>query len=349
VADNFTHGLKSNVLSQQETLAQSLSSIAPTTSPAAVIPLVIAVSGPSSWVVYLLATIAAVLVAFHVNVFTKDSASPGSLYAFVDAELKSWVGLIAGWALLVAYMGTAAAILGGVIQYTQGLAGSFWVKPIPAALLISVVVLIAVAFAYRNVELSTRFMLWIEAISIALILLLFVYPGHSHPLAFDKSQLSWAVFQTTPVRAGLILAIFSFVGFESAAALGAEAKNPLVSIPRAVMGTAILSGAFFVFCAYAEVSAFSGRLDVLTNSSAPLQLLAQLRGLAWTIPVLTVGVLVSYFACTLACITAAARTTLLMSAKGNLPVRLSLATKRIKRRTLRCSLSVLEHCFRLCY
>jgi amino acid transporter len=325
VATANTYGLKSNVLSQWETLAQSLSSIAPTASPAAVIPLVIAVSGASSWIVYVLATCGCLLVALHVNVFTSDSASPGSLYVFVHDELSSWAGLITGWALLVAYIGTAAAVLGGVVQYTQGFAGSFWTRPAAASVLIAIVVGIAVAFAYKNVELSTRFMLWIEATSIALILLLFLYPTRSAALAFDKSQFSAAAFHLAPIRAGLILATFSFVGFESAAALGAEAKNPLRTIPKAIMGTTILSGAFFVFCAYAEVSAFSGRIDILTNSSAPLQLLAHLKGAPWIAPLLTAGALVSFFACTLACITAAARTTMMLSANGSLPAQLSRA------------------------
>ena len=37
------------------------------------------------------------------------------------------------------------------------------------------------------------------------------------------------------LRLGLVLALFSFVGFESATTLGAEARNPLKTIPRAVI------------------------------------------------------------------------------------------------------------------
>jgi len=35
------------------------------------------------------------------------------------------------------------------------------------------------------------------------------------------------------LRLGLVLALFSSVGFESATALGSEARNPLKTIPRA--------------------------------------------------------------------------------------------------------------------
>ncbi len=319
------YGLRQGILPQWGTLAQSLSSIAPTASPAMVIPLVIAVSGPSSWIVYLSATVGVSLVALHINVFAGSAASPGSLYAFVQEELGSWFGLFAGWAVLIAYVGTASAVTGGVVQYAQGLFGGFLRRPSGAVFLIALSVFLATALAYRNVELSTRFMLWIEALSIVVILFLFLYPSHEHRLFWDVSQFSREAFRLDPIRAGLILATFSFVGFESATSLGTEAKSPLLTIPRAVLGTALLSGILFLFSSYSEVAAFGGKLDLLTGSSAPLQLLAQLKGAAWLAPVLTVGAVVSFFACTLACITAAARTALLFSAHGTLPASLGRA------------------------
>lgn len=319
------YGLRQGILPQWGTLAQSLSSIAPTASPAMVIPLVIAVSGPSSWLVYVLATAGVALVALHINVFAGTYASPGSLYAFVREELGSWLGPVAGWAVLIAYVGTASAVTGGVVQYAQGLAAGFLSTAAGGSVLILATVALATLLAYRNVELSTRFMLWSEAASIALILFLFLYRSGSHRFAWDAVQFSPAALQPSAVRAGLILATFSFVGFESATALGAEAQSPLRTIPRAVLGTALLSGALFIFSAYSEVAAFGGKLDVLTSSSAPLQLLAQLKGAPWLAPLLTVGAVVSFFACTLACITAAARTALLISSHGGLPTHLSRA------------------------
>jgi amino acid transporter len=317
------YGLRKGVLPQWATVAQSLSSIAPTASPAMVIPLVVAVSGRSSWLAYLVATIAASLVALHINVFARSSASPGSLYAFVLDELGFWPGLFAGWAVLIAYVGTASAVTAGIVQYAQGSFGGAWPRVSGGAALIVASVAIATLLAYKNVGLSARFMLAVEATSIALILLLFFYPSATHRLFLDRSQLSPEVFHLEPVRAGLILATFSFVGFESATALGAEAHSPLTTIPRAVLSTTIVSGALFIFSAYAEVASFGGKLDLLTESSAPLQLLVQLKGIAWLAPLLTVGAITSFFACTLACLTAASRAALLISKQGVLPAHLS--------------------------
>jgi amino acid transporter len=63
-----------------ETLAQSVSTIAPTTTPVATIPLVCALTGNGTWLAYLLATSAILLVALCVGKFARYSSSPGSLY-----------------------------------------------------------------------------------------------------------------------------------------------------------------------------------------------------------------------------------------------------------------------------
>ena len=52
---------------------------------------------------------------------------------------------------------------------------------------------------------------------------------------------------------GMVFAILAFIGFEAAAPLGEEAKNPRRTVPRAVVGSAIAIGIFYVLCSYAWV------------------------------------------------------------------------------------------------
>jgi len=59
--------LAARVLSPLETLAQSISTIAPTATPVATIPLVCALAGNATWLAYVLATIAIMLVAWCVG------------------------------------------------------------------------------------------------------------------------------------------------------------------------------------------------------------------------------------------------------------------------------------------
>ncbi|TMF41875.1 MAG: APC family permease, partial [Chloroflexi bacterium] len=49
----------------------------------------------------------------------------------------------------------------------------------------------------------------------------------------------------------MIFAILAFIGFEAAAPLAEEAKEPRKTIPRAVVLSALLIGLFYLFCYYA--------------------------------------------------------------------------------------------------
>jgi len=115
---------------------------------------------------------------------------------------------------------------------------------------------------------------------------------------------------------GVMLAIFSFVGFESATTLGSEARDPLRTIPRAVIFSALLSGVFFLVCVYGEVLGFRGSPVSLGDSAAPFHYLSGQAGISLAGKLIDIGVLVSMFAATLACVIAASRVLLLMAHKG---------------------------------
>src|SRR5271155_579890 len=85
------YGLRRDALSPLETLAQSVSTIAPTATPAATIPLVCALAGNATWLAYLLATAAILLVALCIAKYARYSSSPGSLYTYASATLPPWL------------------------------------------------------------------------------------------------------------------------------------------------------------------------------------------------------------------------------------------------------------------
>jgi amino acid transporter len=122
--------------------------------------------------------------------------------------------------------------------------------------------------------------------------------------------------------------MFTFVGFESATTLGGEAREPMKTIPRAVLQAAVLGGVFFMLCSYSEVLGFRGVSSMLSQSASPLHQLAGRIG----VPLLGVGIdlgaAVAMFACVLACTTAAARVLMKMARAGLLPQRLERTNKR---------------------
>ena len=307
------YGLHSGVLGPLETLAQSVSAMAPSTSPSLTIPLVFAIAGNATWLVYLLATGATLLVGFCVSRFARLSASPGSLYTYTVDTLPQAFGVAVGWGLLLAYLATGASVAGGALYYTSLLAHAFLHGAPATALTLAAVCLAAGYIAYRDVKISAELMLWVEVCSLSLIFLVLTVMLIRNGLHLDMEQFQLRGVSFSALGPALVLSMFSFVGFESATTLGGEARNPLRTIPRAVIQCAIIAGVFFVLCSYSEVLGFRGESGKLSETASPLHLLAGNAGVSILGVGIDIGAFVSMIACVLACVTAASRVLMRMA------------------------------------
>jgi amino acid transporter len=189
-------------------------------------------------------------------------------------------------------------------------------------LLVLISVVGAATMAYRDVKLSARAMLWLQGASTACIVVVLVLVLWKNGLHLDWPQVRVQGASISGIRLGLVLAIFSFVGFESATALGHEAKEPLRTIPRAVLQCALGAGAFFILAAYSEVLGFRNAGLAFDKTDAPMHVLANQVALPTLGIIIDAGAMISMFACLLACITAAARIMLLMGHNGLVPIQL---------------------------
>ena len=103
-------------------------------------------------------------------------------------------------------------------------------------------------------------MLALEAVSVlAIVLLCLVVLAN----VARTSGLCPAPFRPAPENNGwsgigyaIVFSILSFAGFEGAATLGEELRNPLRNIPVDILGTCALAAAFCVVVAYTEVVGF---------------------------------------------------------------------------------------------
>jgi len=313
--DSPSYGLRQHVLSPLETLAQSVSLIAPSTTPTLTVPLVFALCGAGTGLAYLIATVAVVLVALCVASFARESASPGSLYSYAHSSLSPAWSAVTAWALFFAYVTTASSVIGGFLNYAYVFLDEYHLHVSPV-LLSLVAAGGAMWVAYRDIKVSAELMLWIEAVSVCLVAFVTGITLWKHGLHFDMSQVRLKGVSAQQVRMGVMLAIFSFVGFESATTLGSEAREPLKTIPRAVIQSALLAGVFFIVCTYGEVLGFRGSPTTLDASAAPFHYLSAQAGVRIVGTVIDVGVLISMFAATLACVIAASRVLLLMAHHG---------------------------------
>jgi amino acid transporter len=315
-----TFGLRHNALSPIETLAQSVSTIAPSTSPQLTVPLVFVLAGQGTAIAYLIAMGLMILVGLCIAAFARESSSPGSLYVYTRRSLPSIFSSITALALFFAYITTASAVIGGFMQFAyvflDPLHSRFGIPHIPAIILVALAAIAAGFVAYHDVKVSARFMLVIEGASVTLIAIVTATLLLKHGLHFDHSQLHLAAMSPRGIGLGVMLAIFSFVGFESATTLGSEARNPLRTIPRAVIQSALLAGLFFITASYGEVLGFRNSTLSLGDSINPFRTLSTQAGIPLLGPIIDIGVLISMFAATLACVIAASRVLLLMAHHG---------------------------------
>ena len=308
-------GLRARCLSFPETLAQSVANISPTLTPVVIVPLVFASAGPGTWLAYLFAMIGLVLVGSNINQFARRSATPGSLYSFVTRGLGVHFGFVTGWCLILAYALTAMAVLAGTVNYSDLLLQELPLQVQPL-LLYAAGTFGVWLIAYKDIRLSTRVMLVLEVVSMLLILTLGIIVMVKRRTLIDTAQFRIGNINFAGLKAGLILAIFSFVGYESATTLGEEAKNPHVSIPRSVLLSALISGAFFMLTAYIAVMGFDGMGTSLAKSTAPFNDLARGFGVPSFGVLISIGAVISLFACALASVNAAARIIFSMSRVG---------------------------------
>jgi amino acid transporter len=246
-------GLREGALSPVETLAQSVSTIAPSTSPQLTIPLVFVLAGQGTAIAYLIAMLLMVLVGICIAEFAKESSSPGSLYVYTRRALPPAASAVTAWALFFAYITTASAVIGGFLQFAYVFLDPLAARGfphIPSIVLASIAAIGAGWVAWRDVKISARLMLYLEGVSVLLISIVIAILLLKHGFHFDRTQLQIHTMSFRGIGLGVMLAIFSFVGFESATTLGAEAVHPLRTIPRAVVQSAILAGIFFVVCGY---------------------------------------------------------------------------------------------------
>jgi amino acid transporter len=204
-----------------------------------------------------LALIACVCAATAIGQLAKLWPSAGGMYTYVAGSLG------AGWGFLVAWLFIGFEPLVAPFLYLEfgwamtevfksevgwHYSGQWWIW----FLLMAIFVL---ALTYRDIRLSTTAGVILGAFEIAIFgaLAVWMLISNAGDLNAQPFNPNHAVGDWSGVFKGMVFAILAFIGFEAAAPLGEEARHPRRTIPRAVVGSAIIIGLFYVLCAYAWV------------------------------------------------------------------------------------------------
>ncbi len=299
--------LRKNNLTLVEAIGQSICSLSPTFTPALAVAVVGGMAGSGAWLVYALATVSLVIVAINISKLAKRIPAAGSFFLYVSRTLGPSFGLLSGWAMLVAYLFTAVALTVATSIFFKDFIAAIGISLVPPNFLIYIAVSAMIfVLAYRDVKMSTRFGLTLEALSVAAILVVCFIIWKKLGFKVDPAQVHLTGATFGSIAPPIVFAIFSWVGFESAATLSKEIRNPEIVVPRAIIATAIIVGIFFTGTTYIVVMGFDDNATKLGASAAPLNDLT--TGMAsWVSTFIYFAAAISCFACSLGQLTAFAR------------------------------------------
>lgn len=273
---------------------------------------------------YLIGFIIALLVANQYSEFSREIPSSGSAYTFVTKGLGAIPGFLTAW------VGLAAIIVG--VPYSFVLLGanletlvqrwfglhlhwSFW-------FVLAIGIAFAICYLGVRQSMNVDFAFLAFEIGICLVLagIVLFRVGEQGGLTLAPFTLE-TVPQGGDLTAGIILATLSYIGFETAAALGEETRNPHRNIPRAVFGSMIVVGLFYVLMAYVSTVGYGihSMATGFANDPAPFDTL----GRRYSGPLLAVLIdlvgLFSFFSAALAIINGGARIIYTVGRDGLLP------------------------------
>jgi len=294
--------------------------------------------GRSVPLTFALATIGVLLISWTFVRLCQRFRHSGSVYGFVGATLGPRPGVVAGWGLLGTYTfyGVGTAMACGIFGSSFLDAAGWWHRPPHwAPFLIGATVLVLVGLlTVSPIRRGTRTLLIIEATTVVLILIVSVVvlirlAAGDAPGGQGLTLKPFTVPSGTPASAlflGIVFGFLSFAGFEAAATLGEEAREPRRDIPRAILGVAIFGGVYFVFVTWVEVMGFgvgrSGMAAFGSSGSLLGDLGRQYVG-AWVGDLISLGAAISAFGCTLACAVGGSRLLFALSRDGVTPAALA--------------------------
>jgi amino acid transporter len=305
MTDTMQTKLRPNCLNFIELLAQNIALISPTMTAALIVPLMFSNTGAVSWLSYAVGTLMLLFVASSLNQFAKRTTDSGSMYSYAMTGLGFAGGAMCGWCLVWAYLFIGLAGTTGFTIFAGKLFDMVHLS-VPPVLLFATCIGASFLIAYKDIKISTLVQLGLEAFSCFFILVLcLIVLGH-HP-APDTTQFQFGSLSLSSLGLGVVVAVFSLVGFESSTAFGEEAINPLKTIPRSIIWSLVLTGAFFIFVTYVEVLGTHGYKDPLDKIDAPLNVLADTYNVSFLTPLLSAGAMFSFFALASSCMNAGAR------------------------------------------
>jgi amino acid transporter len=265
--------------------------------------------GRAAPLAFVLSGLGVILVGAGLVYLCRYFSHAGSVYGLTGVTLGPRAGFFSGWALLGTYViytpasaAASAYFLTLFCKDTGIWAGANW--------LLFAVIFLAVIFALaiRDIARIGRILLSIEGLSIVVMIIVLIVVIARLAGGFHGNHLTATVFSLpggVSFHSLVLASVFgftAFAGFEGAASLGEETRNPRRSIPRA-LSIAIAGGVvFYVFCVAVMAMGFGTTAKdgaAFAGSSGPLFDLSRTYFTTAMAQVLELGATVSAFSAAL--------------------------------------------------
>ncbi|MFF1630043.1 APC family permease, partial [Streptomyces sp. NPDC058272] len=251
-------GLRREAIGLREVLFQSITAMAPAAAVAASIPSGAAFAGGSLPLSVLIALVACLFTASCVAELARQLPAAGSVATYAAQGLHPAVGFLVGWGyvfvealvppLLLLQLGFTTA--GTLHQEWSSYPDDLWW---PWSLAGAAVIAVA---GYFGVRASARFGTILGVFEVLVFVVfavwLIIKAGGDNTLSvFGTSHTAEGHDGISGVFAGSVYTVLAFAGFEAAAPLAEETKDPRRTMHRAVLGAALSIGLVYVLTTYA--------------------------------------------------------------------------------------------------
>jgi amino acid transporter len=219
---------------------------------------------------------AAFLLALVVAEFTRIEPSSGSFITYVDSSLGRGAG--AATALLISVAFTVAiagvfAMAGAMISLTLAHYTSWHPSWLPIALVMTAA---AVALTLRGASLSTGVIAVAIVVQILVMLAVCVVVLADRGRHLSSSPFLWSHLHNglAGLSAGFPLALYMLIGWENAAALAEDTRQPQHTVPRALFIALAFTTGLFVLFAFTTVTGFHYDTASIGRASVPFLTMA---------------------------------------------------------------------------
>jgi amino acid transporter len=270
-----TRELAHGAVGSARVTAFGVSNVAPAGAVAGGLVIAVSYAGFAAPLVVLIALVASLCCAISIAEFARRLPSAGSLYTYNSRGLGQTGGFLTGWMMVFAYALYVPAGIALTSAYASQLLAATLHATIGGWTLFVVILAAVVLVAYLGIGTSS----WVDlvlvageaAVIAALAITILVEVGPAHYSAAVLSPASSPNGQLTDITNAMIYGITAFAGFETAAALGEEARNARRSIPASTIGVVIVTGIFYLLVVCAEAfGAGRDNMASLTRQHNPL-------------------------------------------------------------------------------